>query len=90
MKPNPTPEGDRKMKSKLIGLIHWWLQLAPVRHQHWCPVNEDRCYHSSVCWYCEGVFCIGQDKKKCAGCVTGNPCKHKTGIPQLCPCKYHT
>lgn len=60
------------MKRKLIALIHWWIQLEPVRHRHWC---ENRgCAHTSSCWFCEGVFCVGQDQKNCPRCEMGKNC----------------
>lgn len=56
------------MKRKLIGIIHWWMQLEPIRHRHWCP-NTNDCYHRSVAWYCEGLFCSDVDRKPCPNCV---------------------
>lgn len=86
-----TIETLKAARNKIIGLVHWWLQLGPIKHRHWCPANEEnRCYHQSICWYCEDAFCISQERKKCAGCEAGNPCKHKTGVVSVCPCQYHT
>jgi hypothetical protein len=77
-------EGLTLFKRKLIGLIHWWLQLAPIRHQHWCEYgpggfNDARCEHQSGSWMCEGLFCVGQERKNCPGCEKGKPCKYGSG-----------
>lgn len=74
------------LRRKLVGLIHWWLQLAPVRHSHWCEsnsngMNDGRCEHQTACWYCEGVFCINQERKNCPGCERGQPCNPKLRMP---------
>jgi len=66
------------MKRKLIGLIHWWLQLEPIQHRHWCEIDPKgcgtRCEHEASCWYCEGIFCINQERKNCPGCENNKPC----------------
>ena len=86
-----TLETLKAARQKMVGLLHWWLQLAPIRHRHWCPTDGDpRCYHASICWYCEGAFCVDLERKKCAGCEASNPCKHRLGAGTLCGCQYHT
>ena len=67
------------MRRKLIGLIHWWMQLAPIRHQHWCVVKKWECEHEGASWVCDGVFCLGQERKDCPGCEAGKPCRYGSG-----------
>ncbi len=62
------------MKRKLIALLHWWLQLEPIRHRHWCEHNNGNCEHEGSCWFCEGVFCVAKERKNCPGCAKGKPC----------------
>jgi hypothetical protein len=71
-------------KRKLVGLIHWWISLEPVRHQHWCVIDRavesaDRCEHQFSSWVCEGLLCLGQERKNCPGCERGKPCKLGSG-----------
>lgn len=76
------------MKRKIIGLIHWWIQLEPVRHRHWCPVECD-CYHRSIAWDCEGLWCVSQERKACPNCAAKHwrVCKGSCGGYALrCTC----
>ena len=31
------------VKQKIVGLIHWWIQLTPIRHRHWCEIDPKGC-----------------------------------------------
>lgn len=85
----------KNLTRRLCGLVQWWMQLAPVRHRHWCPYAgvkpDDRCYHSSVCWYCDGLLCADQERKACPNCIAGKPdtCQGSCGQGgRRCTCGY--
>ena len=88
----------KKVRNKLVGLIHWWLLLEPIEHKHWCTyqkpdgtikTDEERCYHSGICWYCIGISCIGVERKDCPNCEAGKSktCLGRFGVRGVaCTC----
>lgn len=66
-----------EIKRKLIGLIHWWIELEPKEHRHWCLIGNgipERCEHQHSAWHCYGAFCINQERKNCPRCESGSAC----------------
>lgn len=60
--------------NKIKALVQWFVRLELQHHKHWCTpnahgVNDGRCEHQMVCWYCKGVFCANQERKDCPECV---------------------
>jgi hypothetical protein len=81
-----------KWNKRLVLWIRAWLRMANEEHRHWC-LNKggERCYHSSICWYCTDPFCAGVESKDCPNCVAGHSktCKGTAGSAALrCTCGY--
>ena len=71
---------------KLKALLQWLVLLEIEHHRHWC--ENLQCYHSAVCWDCDGIFCANRERKNCANCEAGKPktCNGKIGQYAHCTC----
>lgn len=82
------------LNKKLVFLIRRWLHIENKEHRHWCNyvgrTDAERCYHTSVCWYCTDPFCADVERKDCPNCEAGNlkVCKGKIGQYGPCTCGY--
>lgn len=87
-----------KLNKRIVLFIRSWLRIENKEHRHWCHYmngdeaksEDQRCYHSSICWYCTDPFCAEIEKKGCPNCEAGKPktCKGKMGQYGPCTCGF--